>query len=273
LWLGHEQVATTHGYLEADLTMKQQILSQLQPTPWRRTPKRTLPTLWRSLRLSNMGPAFVQLSPWLSGFAWFAITGSHNRERRITVPVQDLQSVSSGISKQKQMPAPNFQSQLVSFRRAHQSPFACRSPPEPRRSWSQAQVQTQSQICSMVRIKCAKVSASKSRLTSIRRPSADTTSRQQVPGPLPLRWIPAKLQLNQSLSFALSLHFHPAPSETTLQCARRQIMLLTKFTPPQPTGSEFRHQAFDLLAAPSLPNANLSDFSHADSGSKTRPVR
>ena len=42
LWLGHEQVATTHGYLEADLTMKHQILSQLQPTPWRRMPKRTL---------------------------------------------------------------------------------------------------------------------------------------------------------------------------------------------------------------------------------------
>jgi site-specific recombinase XerD len=42
LWLGHQQVATTHGYLEADLAMKHQILSQLQPTPWRRTPKRTL---------------------------------------------------------------------------------------------------------------------------------------------------------------------------------------------------------------------------------------
>jgi integrase/recombinase XerD len=42
LWLGHEQVATTHGYLEADLTMKNQILSQLKPTPWRRAPKRTL---------------------------------------------------------------------------------------------------------------------------------------------------------------------------------------------------------------------------------------
>jgi integrase/recombinase XerD len=42
LWLGHEQVATTHGYLEADLTMKREILSQLQLTSWRRTPKRTL---------------------------------------------------------------------------------------------------------------------------------------------------------------------------------------------------------------------------------------
>jgi site-specific recombinase XerD len=42
LWLGHEQIATTHGYLEADLTMKRQILSQLQPTPWRRTRKRSL---------------------------------------------------------------------------------------------------------------------------------------------------------------------------------------------------------------------------------------
>jgi len=42
LWLGHEQVATTHGYLEADLTMKSHILSQLQPIPPRREPNRTL---------------------------------------------------------------------------------------------------------------------------------------------------------------------------------------------------------------------------------------
>jgi hypothetical protein len=54
-------------------------------------------------------------------------------------------------------------------------------------------------------------------------------------------------------------------------------MLLTKFTPPQSTGFEFCHQAFDLLAASPLLNANLSDFRHADSASdsasKTRPVR
>jgi hypothetical protein len=50
-------------------------------------------------------------------------------------------------------------------------------------------------------------------------------------------------------------------------------MLPTKFTPQQPTGFEFRHQPFDLLAASPLPNANLSDFRHADSASKTRPVR
>jgi len=50
-------------------------------------------------------------------------------------------------------------------------------------------------------------------------------------------------------------------------------MLLTKFTPPQPTGFEFRHQSFDLLAASPLPNPNLSDFRHADIASKTRPVR
>lgn len=36
LWLGHEQVGTTHGYLEADLTLKKQILDHLKaPTPWR----------------------------------------------------------------------------------------------------------------------------------------------------------------------------------------------------------------------------------------------
>jgi hypothetical protein len=48
-------------------------------------------------------------------------------------------------------------------------------------------------------------------------------------------------------------------------------MLLTKFTPPQSLIFGFRHQAFDLLAALPLPNANLSDFRHADSASKTRP--
>jgi hypothetical protein len=46
-------------------------------------------------------------------------------------------------------------------------------------------------------------------------------------------------------------------------------MLLTKFAPPQPTGFEFPHQSLDLLAASPLPNANLSDFRHADSASKS----
>jgi site-specific recombinase XerD len=29
LWLGHEQLSTTHGYLEADLNMKKETLAQL----------------------------------------------------------------------------------------------------------------------------------------------------------------------------------------------------------------------------------------------------
>jgi hypothetical protein len=52
-----------------------------------------------------------------------------------------------------------------------------------------------------------------------------------------------------------------------------QIMLLTKFAPPQSTGFEFPHQSFDLLAVLPLPNANLSDFRRADSASRTRRVR
>jgi hypothetical protein len=84
---------------------------------------------------------------------------------------------------------------------------------------------------------------------------------------------PSHLHLNQSLTFALSLDFHPSPSEPTLQRAQRQIMLVTKFAPPQSTGFEFPHQSFDLLAASSLPNANLSDFRHVDSASKTRSAR
>lgn len=40
IWLGHEQVNTTHGYLEADLKMKKQILAHLRaPSPWQRVPK------------------------------------------------------------------------------------------------------------------------------------------------------------------------------------------------------------------------------------------
>ncbi|MGA8658910.1 MAG: hypothetical protein WB586_22495, partial [Chthoniobacterales bacterium] len=76
-----------------------------------------------------------------------------------------------------------------------------------------------------------------------------------------------------SLTFVLSVDFHPASSEPTLQCAQRQIMLVTKFAPPQSTGFEFSYQSFDLLAASPLPNAYLSDFRHADTTSKTRPAR
>jgi hypothetical protein len=71
----------------------------------------------------------------------------------------------------------------------------------------------------------------------------------------------------------LSVDFHPAPPEPTLQCAERQIMFLTKFAPPQSTAFEFRHQSFDLLPASPLPKANLFDFRHAHSASKTRRVR
>src|SRR3546814_9216798 len=31
LWLGHEETATTHMYIEADLSMKEQALTKLQP--------------------------------------------------------------------------------------------------------------------------------------------------------------------------------------------------------------------------------------------------
>lgn len=40
LWLGHEDIATTHAYIEADLEMKKQTLEHLPvPTPWRRPRK------------------------------------------------------------------------------------------------------------------------------------------------------------------------------------------------------------------------------------------
>jgi len=31
LWLGHESPSTTHGYIEADLAMKERALEKLQP--------------------------------------------------------------------------------------------------------------------------------------------------------------------------------------------------------------------------------------------------
>jgi len=41
LWLGHEQLSTTHGYLEADLNMKKETLAHLKPpSSGRRVPKK-----------------------------------------------------------------------------------------------------------------------------------------------------------------------------------------------------------------------------------------
>ena len=51
----------------------------------------------------------------------------------------------------------------------------------------------------MIRIKRAKVSASKFRLTSIRRPSASTTSKAHVSGPLPSPLVPATLTSTDGL--------------------------------------------------------------------------
>jgi hypothetical protein len=101
---------------------------------------------------------------------------------------------------------------------------------------------------------------------------SDTVFRYQFLRLARIRSIPpSHLHLNQSLTFALSVDFHPAPSEPTLQCAKHQIMLVTKFAPPQSTGFEFPHQSFDLLAASPLPNANLSDFRHARQCIKNTP--
>ena len=42
LWLGHESPETTHQYVEADLTMKEEVLTktkEISPTPVRFQPK------------------------------------------------------------------------------------------------------------------------------------------------------------------------------------------------------------------------------------------
>ena len=41
LYLGHERPITTHGYIEADLTMKKEALDSLQPLQWPRAAKRS----------------------------------------------------------------------------------------------------------------------------------------------------------------------------------------------------------------------------------------
>src|SRR5260370_28188584 len=90
------------------------------------------------------------------------------------------------------MPAPDFQTEFVSDQSvepikalAHIGGYESEVDPGRRPS------PNTDQISSRVRINRVKVSASKSSLTSIRRPSANTTSKEQMPGPLPLRWIPA----------------------------------------------------------------------------------
>src|SRR5208283_1761917 len=40
LWLGHEQISTTHGYIEADLNMKKETLAHLKAPSSRRAPKK-----------------------------------------------------------------------------------------------------------------------------------------------------------------------------------------------------------------------------------------
>ena len=42
LGLGHEQISTTHGYIEADLNMKQETLAHLKPPRSRRAPKNAM---------------------------------------------------------------------------------------------------------------------------------------------------------------------------------------------------------------------------------------
>ena len=36
LWLGHESPATTHGYIEADMSMKEKAMQALEPTNGKR---------------------------------------------------------------------------------------------------------------------------------------------------------------------------------------------------------------------------------------------
>jgi hypothetical protein len=62
-----------------------------------------------------------------------------------------------------------------------------------------------------------------------------------------------------------AIYTQDEPCSTALICNIRISFILS----PRcnvPTGFEFRHHPFDLLAASELPNANPSDFRHADNG-------
>ena len=50
LWLGHESPATTHMYLEADLSMKERALARLPPIETTNTRYRPLDQLMRFLQ-------------------------------------------------------------------------------------------------------------------------------------------------------------------------------------------------------------------------------
>ncbi|AHK80521.1 integrase [Ectothiorhodospira haloalkaliphila] len=45
LWLGHESIETTHGYVEADLALKEQALARLAPPSIESTRYRPQPEL------------------------------------------------------------------------------------------------------------------------------------------------------------------------------------------------------------------------------------
>jgi hypothetical protein len=176
------------------------------------------------------------------------------------------------------MPAPDFQSQLVSDHSvepikalAHVGRSKSDIDPD-RRPKPKHNLRSPQRFGS----RRAKVSASKSRLTSIRRPPANTTQRASSRSAA-VALQPSHLHLNQSLTFVLPVDFHPAPFEPTLQCAQRQSMFVTKFAPPQSTGFEFCHQSFDLLAASPLPTLTPSlsviPTAHQKRARSTRWVR
>jgi hypothetical protein len=120
----------------------------------------------------------------------------------------------------------------------------------------------------MVRIKRARVSASKSRLTSIRRRLASNTSRTLL-CVLPLRRLRAILTSTNRLeppcsSASVRRLFSPRCNVLSAKPWR-----LAKLHLPQSACLEFRDQASDLLSAAPFPNLNLYDVGHADSSSKS----
>lgn len=50
LWLGHESPVTTHGYVEADLAMKERALAAIAPPGTRRTRYRPTDALLKFLQ-------------------------------------------------------------------------------------------------------------------------------------------------------------------------------------------------------------------------------
>jgi hypothetical protein len=71
LWLGHESIETTHGYLEADLKLKEKALKKLAPA-------------------GHAAPRFQADDPLLAFLKTLSLCRARNDETRAALPLADF---------------------------------------------------------------------------------------------------------------------------------------------------------------------------------------